>query len=221
MFDAISDSHIFTIIWRTFFYYFGILLMYRIMGKREVGELGIIDLVVSVLIAQFATISIEDFKMPIINTIIPVALIVIFQIVLALISMKNMKFRNFIDGSPSIIIKDGKINFKEMTKQRYNLDDLLTQIRAQQIKSLEDVEYAVLETSGKLSIFQYDQNKKNYPMPLILDGEIQQDTLKDINKTENWVFKVLKEEKVNLENVFYAFYKGQKTFIIKKSDVNK
>lgn len=217
----IFKSDIFTIVWRTFFYYFSILILYRVMGKREVGELGIIDLVVSVLIAQFATISIEDYKLPILNTVVPVALIVVFQIVLALISMKSFKIRNIIDGTPSVIIKEGKINFKEMTKQRYNLDDLLTQVREKQVKSLEEIEYAILETSGKLSIFKYDQNKKTYPMPIILDGKIQTDTLRDINKNEKWVMNILKEEKVALENVFYAFYKEQKTFIIRKEDVKK
>lgn len=207
---------IITIIFRTFFYYFVILILYRIMGKREVGELGIIDLVVSVSIAQFASISIENYREPLIHTLIPISLYVIFQVVLAAISMKNTKIRNAVDGKPSIIIKEGKINFKEMTRQRYNLDDLLTQIREKGIKSLEEVEYAVLETSGKLSVFPYEKKKKNYPMPLILDGEIQKDTLKDLNKDESWVMKILKDQNVKLDKVFYAFYKEDKTFIIKR-----
>lgn len=211
--------HIFTIIGRTFFYYFTILILYRIMGKREVGELGIIDLVVSVSIAQFASISIENYKEPLLHTLVPICLYATFQIVLALVSMKSFKIRNIIDGSASVIIKEGKINFKEMARQRYNLDDLLTQVREQQIKSLEEIEYAVLETSGKLSVFKYDDNKKKYPMPLILDGQIQKETLKDIKKSERWVIDILKEENVRLENVFYAFYKNQKTFIIKKEDL--
>jgi uncharacterized membrane protein YcaP (DUF421 family) len=186
------------------------------MGKREVGELGIIDLVVSVSIAQFASISIENYHEPLIHTLIPICLYVIFQVVLAAISMKNTKIRNAVDGKPSIIIKEGKINFKEMTRQRYNLDDLLTQIREKGIKSLEEVEYAVLETSGKLSVFPYEKKKKNYPMPLILDGEIQKDTLKDLNKDESWVMKILKDQNVKLDKVFYAFYKEDKTFIIKR-----
>ncbi len=212
---------ILVIIGRTFFYYFTIIILYRIMGKREVGELSIIDLVVSVSIAQFASISIENYEEPLIHTLIPIFLFVSFQIILSIVSMKNLKVRTIIDGNPSVIIKEGKINFKEMTKQRYNLDDLLIQIRDRGIRSLEEVEYAILETSGRLSIFRYNPEKKNYPMPLILDGEIQYDTLTDIKKDYSWVKKMLKQEKVKLENVFYAFYKGQKTFIIKKDEIIK
>lgn len=202
------------IISRTFFYYFIIILMYRLMGKREVGELGIIDLVVSVSIAQFASISIENYDEPLLHTLIPICLYVLFQIVLATISLKNSKIRNLIDGSPSLIIKNGKINFKEMTKQRYNLDDLLTQLREKGHESLEDIRYAVLETSGKLSIFNKDNS--NYPMPLIIDGEIQYQTLKDIKKDEKWLNELLNNKKLLLKEVFYAFYKESKTFIIKK-----
>lgn len=204
-----------TIIFRTFLYYFLFLVLFRIMGKREVGELGINDLLVSVLFAEFATLAIEKYNEPLIVTLIPVGIIVGLEILISYLSLKNTKFRELIDSKPSLIIKDGKINFKEMERQRYGIEDLLTQIRDKGIKSLDEIEYAILENNGKLSTFLYD-NKNVYPMPLIIDGLIQYDTLADINKSKEWLYKILKNEKTELDKVFYAFYKNNKCFIIKK-----
>lgn len=204
-----------TIIFRTFLYYFLFLVLFRIMGKREVGELGINDLLVSVLFAEFATLAIEKYNEPLIVTLIPVGIIVGLEIIISYLSLKNAKFRELIDSKPSLIIKDGKINFKEMERQRYGIEDLLTQIRDKGIKSIDEIEYAILENNGKLSTFLYD-NKNLYPMPLIIDGLIQYETLADINKSKEWLFKILKNEKTELDKVFYAFYKNNKCFIIKK-----
>lgn len=204
-----------TIIFRTFLYYFLFLVLFRIMGKREVGELGINDLLVSVLFAEFATLAIEKYNEPLIVTLIPVGIIVGLEVLISYLSLKNTKFRELIDSKPSLIIKDGKINFKEMERQRYGIEDLLTQIRDKGIKSLDEIEYAILENNGKLSTFLYD-NKNLYPMPLIIDGIIQYETLADINKSKEWLYKLLKNEKTELDKVFYAFYKNNKCFIIKK-----
>ncbi len=203
------------IIFRTLLYYILFLLLFRIMGKREIGELGMNDLLVSVLFAEFATLAIEKYNEPLLKTIIPTLIIVILQVSISYISLKNLKFREIIDLKPSLIIKDGLINFKEMEKQRYGIEDLLTQVRDKGIKSLDEIEYAILENNGKLSIFLYD-NKKIYPMPLIIDGKIQYDTLAYLNKTKNWIYNILKKENTDLKNVFYAFYKNNKCFIIKK-----
>ena len=141
---------------------------------------------------------------------------------MAYYSLKNQKVRDTFDGTPSVMINRGKINFKEMVKQRYNIDDLLTQLREQHIKSIEEVDYAILETSGKLSVFKKKDNRfGDYPLPLILDGKIQEDTLKQIQKTEKWLQKTLTEEKVNIEDIFYAFYQEKNIFIIKKEDLEK
>lgn len=203
------------IIIRTFFYYFLFLILFKIMGKREIGELGVNDLLVSVLFAQFATMAIEKYNDPLILTLIPTLIIVMLQVVVSYLSLKSFKFRTLVDSRPSFIIKDGKINFKEMERQRYNLEDLLTQIRDKGIKTLDQIEYAILENNGKLSIFMYD-NKNIFPLPLILDGAIQYDTLTNINKTKEWLLNILKKENTKLENVFYSFYKNNKCYIIKK-----
>lgn len=207
------------ILLKTLFFYFAIVLFYRFMGKREVGELGIIDLIVSILIAELAAISIEKYDTSVFLVLLPIGVLVILQIVLAKVSLKSDKIRSMLDGNASVIIDNGKVNFKEMIKQRYNLEDLLTQLRAKEVKSIEEVEYAILETSGKLSVFTKDANNSgSYPLPLILDGKIQEMTLKRIRRKEKWLYELLETKKVKLDDVFYAFYKDNQLFIIKNSD---
>lgn len=205
-----------TIIFKTFVLYFFIVIVYRLMGKKEVGELSIIDLIVTILIAELAAISIEQTESSIFVSIIPIVVLVVVQISLSYLSLKSEKIRNFIDGKPSVIIKNGKVNFSLMTKIRYSLDDLLSQLRDKGIKSLEEVEYAVLENSGTLSVFQKD---KDYPMPVILDGEIDHDVLKEIKKKESWLYSILKSKHLELQDVFYAFYKQGRLYIIKRSEL--
>lgn len=195
--------------------YVYIMLCYRLMGKKEVGKLGIIDLIVSVLIAELAAMSIESNETSILVSLIPIAVLVVIQISLSYISLKSVKVRKLIDGSPKIIINKGKVDFKEMSKLRYSLDDLISQLREQSIKSIEEVKYAILENNGKLSIFTDDNI---YPMPIIVDGVIDNYTINNMNKDTSWVYNLLKKNNIELENVFYAFYTKNKTFIIKKDD---
>ena len=211
----------FIIVTRTLFFYFLIFLIYRLMGKREVGQLGIIDLIVSILIAELAVISIENFNDSIMISIVPIIVLTILQMILAYFSLRKSKFRSFLDGNPSLIIKNGKINYKEMLKQKYNLDDLLVQIREKGYRSIEEVEYAILENNGTLSVFNYDKSKRQtpLPLPLILDSSIQIDTLKILNKDKEWVYRLLREQNIDIKEVFYAFYKDKNIFIIKNSEL--
>ena len=191
------------------------------MGKREIGQLGVIDLMVSILIAELIAISIENIKDSIILTIAPIALLVVLEIVLAFISIKSRKFRTFFDGKPSLIICNGKINYNEMVKQRYSMDNLLLSLRQKEIKNIDDVEYAFLEPNGKLSIFKYNFFKipSAYPMPLILDGSVQKKALKYIHKNLSWLENVLSSKNLTVKEIFYCFYKKKKLYIIRKSEV--
>lgn len=206
---------------RTTFFYIFIIIIFRIMGKREIGQLGIQDLVIGILMAELAAISIEKKEETILLTVIPILILLMLQILFAIISMKSNKFRNIVDGKPSLIIDKGVVNFSEMVKQRYTLDDLLLELRKKKIKSIVDVEYAVLENDGSLSIFKYNFLKlsTSNPFPLILDGIIQKDTLKYLKKNENWVYNILEKKEIKLNEVFYAFYKNNDTYIIKKGDI--
>ena len=108
-----------------------------------------------------------------------------------------------------------------MVKQRYSLDDLLVSLRQQGIKDLDMVEYAFLEPNGELSVFKYNlfKLKSSYPMPLILDGSIQKGALKHIHKSEAWLKSELSNKNLTYEDIFYAFYKNKKIYIIKKTEV--
>lgn len=209
------------VVYRTIFFYFFVILCFRLMGKREIGQLGVIDLIVSILIAELIAISIENIEDSIFVTIVPIALLVILEISIAFISIKSRKVRVFFDGKPSLIICNGKVNYHEMVKQRYSMDNLLLSLRQNSIKSLDEIEYAFLEANGKLSIFKYNFFKTNspYPMPLILDGSIQKKALKHINKNMNWLENALNSKNLNFEDIFYCFYKNKKLFIIKKTEV--
>lgn len=207
----------FNIIFKTLVLYVYIAICYRIMGKKEVGQLGIIDLIVSILIAELAAMSIEEIDRSIFVSLIPIAVLVILQISLSYLALKSNAFRKFIDGSPQVIINKGKVDFKQMQKIRYSLDDLISQLREQGVKNINDVNYAILENNGKLSVFN-DNNV--YPMPIIIDGTIDVDTVKNMKKDLNWVYNILDKNKLKLEDVFYAFYTKDKTYIIRKNEID-
>ena len=213
------------IIFRMSFFYFFILIIYRMMGKREVGQLGIIDLIVSILIAELVVVSVEDPNVSIFYSIVPVICLVVLQMLLSYVSLKNSKIRELLDGKPSFIIKYGKVNYNEMIRQKYNLDDLLVQLREKGYRNIEDIEYAILENNGTLSVFEYDKNKlvkkSPIPMPIILDGKIQYETLREMDKDDSFIYKYIDSKKIELSDIFYAFYKDKNIFVIKYNDLNK
>ncbi|AIW38279.1 MULTISPECIES: DUF421 domain-containing protein [Bacillus] len=183
---------IFIITFRTIVLYFIILVIFRLMGKREIGELSILDLVVSIMIAEIAVLAIENVKDKLLHTIVPIVVLMIIQVSLAFISLKSQKIRQLLDGKPTIIIKQGKIDERAMRSQRYNFDDLLMQLRENNIDRISDVSYAILESSGKLSIVKKKDNKdKQMETSLIVDGVIQNEHLDRIGKDKHWLEKKL------------------------------
>lgn len=205
------------VVFRTFVFYIVMNIFYRIIGKREIGELKIIDLVLSMLLVDVFAIGIENYEENIFMTFLPVLLIVVMQIIVSKYSFKYEKVRRFIDGEPSVIINRGKVNFQEMLKQRYNLDDLLMELRSQGIKSIEEVFYAVLEVSGRLSIFTKDDSGE-YPLPVILDGKVDEDVLYQIGKNSDWLEELISKEGYIIKDIFYAFYRNNELFFIKNQN---
>lgn len=208
------------IAFRTIFLYVLILIIFRMMGKREIGELSILDLVVFIMIGEMAVIAIEDHKAPLIHTVIPMVLLMIVQISLALISLKSKRFRELVDGKPTIIINRGKIDEAAMRKQRYNFDDLLTQLREKDIRSIADVEFAILESSGSLSVIEKLKNSNEEPkqgditIPLILDGKIEEENLKRINKTNLWLRQELKKKGYkDIKKISFCSYENGNFFV--------
>lgn len=213
-----GETMIIRIMVRAVLFYFLIIVSYKLMGKRELGELSLFDFVISTVLSQMIAMSIENYDDPILYTIAPLFILVLLQVVISILTLKSKRFRSLIDGKETLIINKGILNIKEMIKQRYSLDDLLTQLRDKNIRSIEEVDYAVLETNGKLSVFKKDDKDNNiFPLPLVLDGIIELDNLKLINKDKNWLLTILKDKNVELENVFYSFLNKNEVFIIKKN----
>lgn len=209
------------IVIKTIVIYVLVAIIFRVLGKREVGQLGTFDLVVFILIAELVAMSLEENNKFIYN-LIPVFVLAILQILIAKLSLKNIKFRKLIDGSPTLIIKNGIINFKNMVEQRYSLDDLLLQLREKDIRSIEEVEYAILEINGKLSVFKKDdKDKKVCPLPIIVDGAVIYDNLYSSNKTKTWLLNILLNKNLKVEDIFYAFCKGNDLYIIKYNETKK
>ncbi len=186
------------------------------MGKREVGELSVMDLVIFVLIADVASFAVDDPKRNLFESILPMIILLVIQVAISCISLKSKKIRDKIDGDPTTIIRDGVLFEQEMKKQRYNLDDLFQQLREQKIGSIQKIAYAFLEPSGNLSVFMKDSLPPI--LPLIVDGEIQKRHLQLIEKNEQW----LREELMKIgykdtENIFYCCFEDGEIYVQLKS----
>ncbi|SEP92795.1 DUF421 domain-containing protein [Piscibacillus halophilus] len=187
---------IWTLVFRTFGVYVAIFIVFRLMGKREIGELSVMDLVVFILLAEFAVFSVEKTDQSFLLLLTPMAVLLVAQLFSAYISLKSPKVRAFLDGRPSIIIKNGNIDEREMKRQRYNMDDLLVQLRENGIIDFKQVELAILETSGKLSVFEKKDNPPSIIEPIIIDGELQTKGLEELNMTEERFYQLLEERGV-------------------------
>lgn len=209
------------IVSRTIILYLLILFLFRIMGKREIGELSLFDFVVFMMIAEMAAVSIENTNDPIMRTIVPMSLLMLIQILFAFISLKSKRFRELVDGRPSIIINNGKIDEGVMRKQQYNIDDLLMQLREKNIRNIADVEFAILETSGKLSILEKENKSKSggFTIPLIIDGVIQEENLETINKTNLWLRQQLRQKGfLNTKDISFCSFQDGEFFIDLKDE---
>ncbi len=207
------------IIIRTLFLYVLIIFIFRIMGKREIGELSILDLVVFMMIAEMAVMAIEQPNDPMIHTVLPMGVIVLIQVLFAWFSLRSKSFRELLDGKPSVIIHNGKIDDKVMKKQRYNYDDLLLQLREKDIFNLADVEFAILEPSGKLSVIKKDkETPHSLTLPLVLDGQVQTTHLDMIGKTAFWLRKELRDRGFkDLKEISFCSFQNGEFYIDEKN----
>ncbi|KPV56753.1 membrane protein [Paenibacillus sp. A3] len=202
---------------RTILIYVIVFFTLRIMGKREIGKLSVFDLVISIMIAEIAVFVLEDMKKPLLEGILPMATLVVIQLTIAFVSLKNEKLRRLFEGKPSPIIQNGKLNQKEMKRQLYNLDDLLLQLRENKVTNLADVEFALLESSGKLTVVEKNQEAERspeepasfryegLPLPLIMDGKVQDENLTKLGQTRFWLKSQLQDKGVkDFKDVFFC-----------------
>ena len=206
---------------RSIILYVIVLVVMRLMGKREIGQLQPFELAIAIMIADLASVPMSEVGIPIINGIIPILSLLVMHLIISFINLKSIKMRQLICGKPSIFIYRGKINEKVLIKERFTINELQERLRANNINNLADVEYAILESSGTLSIFPYENGKSPLPLPIILDGNIQEDTIKHLKKDKKWVYNFLDKKNINIEDVFFAFYKDKNIFIIRNDDLLK
>ena len=177
---------------KTFILYFFLILVLRTMGKREIGELSLFDVAVIFIISEILSISISDPNKSILLSIIPIVVIVLLEIIISKICYKNEKIRDIIYGKAEILIINGKIDVNVMKKDRYNLDDLISHLHANNIASPLEVKFAILEANGKLTVFKKD-SKILWPEPIIKDGKLIQTVVNKLNinldKFNNELFK--------------------------------
>nr|WP_181350634.1 DUF421 domain-containing protein [Thalassobacillus sp. CUG 92003] len=181
-------------------------MVFRMMGKREIGELSVMDLVVFIMLAEIAIFIIEDPESNIWNAIVPMSVLFLIQKLSALIALRSRKFRDWFDGKPAMIIRHGKVDEHEMRKQRYNFNDLLMQLREKGIESIQEVDFAILEPSGKLSVFEKkEDDPSGLSIPLVSDGEIQYSSLRKVRKNQQWLTNELAKRGYNtLENISFC-----------------
>ena len=204
-------------VYRTTLVYFLVLLVIRAMGKREIGQLSPFDFVVAIIIAELAALPMELTDIPLWHSILPLLILAALQISLSYATLFSRKLRGIICGHPQIIMKNGALLRKEMRKARYNLDDLVAQMREKGIVDLSDIEFAVLETSGKLSVILKSQHRpvtpadlgistayEGLPTVLVMDGDIMKDNLAQIDLDETWLQKVLSEQRLTSKKVLLA-----------------
>ena len=206
------------IITRTILSYVILIITLRIMGKREIGQLNLFDLIILLSLADIMIIGIENYKDSWLYVLIPVFLLTFLQKIVSIIILKSKKIRNVIDGEISLIVKDGKLCIEEMKKQSYNMDDLILQLRQNNIYDISEVKYAILETSGKLSVISIKENLEYFPIPIILSGKINEYALKIIGINKEWLIQYIGNNHLTISNIYCGYYTKNNLKIIETID---
>ena len=206
---------------RSIILYILVLVVMRLMGKREIGQLQPFELAIAIMIADLATIPMSEIGIPIINGIIPILGLLVMHLTISYINLKSVKLRGLICGKPSILIYRGKINEDVMIKERFTVNELQERLRTNNISSISDVEYAILETSGQISVIEKPNKRNTKPedfniMPeyegmsydLVIDGVIMYENLKILNKDYKWLKNQLNKFKIEPEDALLVTING-------------
>ena len=218
---------------RTLILYGTVIAALRIMGKRQLGELQPSELVVTIMISDLVSVPMQAIDIPLFSGIIPAVTLIAAEVFLSYLSLKSRRIRKFISGSPSIVIYDGRIDERELSRLRFNLNDLLEELRVNGYHDISDVAVAVIETSGKLSVIPKDSarnpsvddlNIKNprhdgLPCIIITDGELNKAELKRSGKDEAWLKRELLKRNANdIERVFIASLSADEKLFIQMKE---
>jgi len=206
------------LIWKTLLLYIVIIVSMRLMGKRQIGQLQPFEFAVAVMISELAALPLTEDDRKLHHALIPIAVLVTCQLLISYISIKGVRIRGYICGKPTVVIRNGRMLEKTMRKEMCTINELLEQLRFHSVQNVSDVEYAILETNGQLSVILKSQKRPVTPedlkietkyegctIDLIIDGILMEETMKKMNIDKNWLDQQLKERGISdYRMVFYA-----------------
>lgn len=198
-----------TAFFRTVILYAALITGLRLTGKRQIGELEPNELVLTMLLSDLAAVPMQDFGIPLLSGLLPIAVILCLSVLMSQLSLHSVRFRTLVCGEPTVIIRHGEIQQKAMARNRLTLDELMEELRCQGVTDLTTVKYAVLETSGQLSVLLYPKDQPLTPeqagiavaddlfLPRVIinDGRLLKDNLRAAGLEENWLHKQLKKHR--------------------------
>lgn len=207
---------------RVIILYILVLVIMRLMGKREIGQMQPFELVIAIMIADLASVPMSDTGIPLFNGIIPILALLLLQLIISIINLKSINTRKIICGMPSILIYRGKIDEKLMKKEKFTINELQERLRQNNVFNIGDVEYAILETSGQVTVIQKPEKRNTIPedfgiMPeyegipydLVIDGVVMEQNLKAIGKNYIWLKKQTEKFKIKPEEALVVTYDGK------------
>lgn len=216
---------------RSIILYILVLFVMRIMGKRQIGQLQPFELAISIMIADLATIPMADVGIPIINGIVPILGLLVMQLLISFINMKSLKARSIFSGKPAILIYRGKIDEKTLKKERITINELQERLRGNNVVNLADVEYAILETSGQMTVIQKPEKRnavpqdfnivpeyEGIPYDLVIDGQVMYDNLSIIKKDYKWLKNQTKKFGIIPEEALIVTIDGSDKIFCQKKD---
>lgn len=215
---------------RVIILYILVLIVMRLMGKREIGQLQPFELAIAIMIADLAAVPMADTGIPITSGIIPILALLLLHLIISIINLKSITLRGIISGKPRILIYRGKIDEKALKKERFTINELQERLRSNNIVNIGDVEYAILETSGQITVIQKPDKRtttpkdfnilpeyEGLPYDLVIDGKVMQDNLKSIGKDYKWLAKEIKKFGMKPEEALVVTLDGgQQIFCQKK-----
>ena len=212
--------------------YIIVLAVMRLMGKREIGQLQPFELAISIMIADLASIPMTDPGIPISNGIISILGLLVMHLIISIINMKSIRAREVICGKPTILVYRGKIDEKALKKERFTINELEERLRGNNVINLGDVEYAILETSGQVTVIQKPEKRntipedfnivpeyEGIPYDLVIDGKIMDDNLKVLGKNREWLKKQVEKFKMKPEEALVVTYDGKGQIFCQKKGI--
>ena len=214
---------------RAIILYIAVMAAVRIMGKRQIGELQPSELVITIILGDLASVPMQNTGIPLLNGIVPIITLVVLEVGISVLSMKSKRVRRILSGRPSVIIRDGEVDYRELKYLRFSADDLMEELRGKDIVNIDDVQLAIVDTNGEVCIVPKAGKRPLTPddigltppeeelwYTLVSDGKIISANLKKIGKSEKWLQGEVKKQNSDIKNILIAAATKSGTLTIKE-----